>query len=224
MVQCGAKLNTTPSRDTPRIPKESHLTELQNLEVLSVTADQATFLRDFLLQRVEEAHIVTMRVLSSIPDSMGEYRTSPKARTARDLARHIVDTELLLLDGIVRGEFGRGENDRHNLPTDLSDLADYYEERFTAGLDAVRRLNVKKLTTYLSFYGVFRHPAVVYLTFLHDHTVHHRGQLSAYAREVGSKISMLKGRNGDMVSINQPAMKYLWTERQLPALELANAA
>ena len=189
-----------------------------------MTTEQATFLRDFLLQRVEEAHIVTMRVLSSIPDSMGEYRPSPKARTARDLARHIVDTELLLLDGIVRGSFERDENGRDNLPNDLSDLANYYEDRFTAGLDAVRRLNVKKLMTYLSFYGVFRHPAVVYLTFLHDHTVHHRGQLSSYAREVGSKISMLKGRNGDMVSINQPAMKYLWTERQLPALELANAA
>jgi uncharacterized damage-inducible protein DinB len=189
-----------------------------------LTTDQATFLRDFLLQRVEEAHIVTMRVLSSIPDSMGEYRPSPKARTARDLARHIIDTELLLLNGIVRGSFERDEHDRHNLPSNLSDLADYYEEQFTAGLDQVRRLTVKKLTTFLSFYGVFRHPAVVYLTFLHDHTVHHRGQLSAYAREVGSKISMLKGRNGDMVTINQPAMKYLWTERQQPSLELANAA
>jgi hypothetical protein len=54
--------------------------------------------------------------------------------------------------------------------------------------------------------------------------VHHRGQLSGYAREVGSKISMLKGKNGDLVSINQPAMKYLWTERQWAGQELAAAA
>lgn len=189
-----------------------------------MTTDQATFLRDFLLQRVEEAHIVTMRVLSSIPDSMGEYRPSPKARTARNLAQHIVDTELLLLNGIISGSFDRDEDQRHGLPIEMSELTDYYEVQFTAGLDAVRRLNVKKLTTYLSFYGVFRHPAVVYLTFLHDHTVHHRGQLSAYAREVGSKISMLKGKNGDRVSINQPAMKYLWTERQWADQGLANAA
>ena len=46
------------------------------------------------------------------------------------------------------------------------------------------------------------------LTFLHDQTVHHRGQLSSFAREMGSKISMLKGRNGERVSITQPAMKY----------------
>src|SRR5262249_36631374 len=107
-----------------------------------MTTDQATFLRDFLLQRVEEAHIVTMRVLTSIPDSMGEYRPSPKARTARDLAQHIIDTELLLLNGIVRGSFERDEDHRHNLPNNMSDLADYYEERFTAGLDRVRQLTI----------------------------------------------------------------------------------
>src|SRR5262245_21119588 len=106
----------------------------------------------------------------------------------------------------------------------MSQMAEYYEERFGKSLESVRKLNVKKLTNYLSFYGVFRYPAVVYLTFLHDHTVHHRGQLSSYAREMRSKISMLRGRNGDRVSINQPAMKYLWAERGWSETELANAA
>jgi hypothetical protein len=41
---------------------------------------------------------------------------------------------------------------------------------------------------------------------------------------MGSKISMLKGRNGDSVSINQPAMKYLWAERTWSEAALANAA
>ncbi len=189
-----------------------------------MTTEQATFLRDFLIQRVEEAHIVTMRVLSSIPDSMGDYRPSAKSRTARDLARHIIDTELLLLNGIVRGSFDRDETERDDLPFHMHELTDYYEDQFTRSVEAIRKMSVKKLTAYLSFYGVFRHPAVVFLTFLHDHTVHHRGQLSAYAREVGSKISMLKGPNGDMVSINQPAMRYLWTERQWEPVALANAA
>jgi hypothetical protein len=41
---------------------------------------------------------------------------------------------------------------------------------------------------------------------------------------MGSKISMLKGRNGDRVSISQPAMKYLWAERNWPDADLATAA
>lgn len=190
-----------------------------------MTSEQATFLRDFLLQRVEEAHIVTMRVLRSIPDYQCDFRPNPSSRSARELAWHIVSTELQLLGGIVSGSFSRDEDELQEPPTNMSELTEFYENQFTSGLESIRKLNVKKLTNYLSFYGVFRYPAVVYLTFLHDHTMHHRGQLSAYAREMGSKISMLKGRNGDMVSITQPAMKYLWAERSdWSTAELANAA
>ena len=189
-----------------------------------MTSEQASFLRDFLLNRVEDAHIVTLRVLRSIPDYHCDYRPNPNSRSARELAWHIVSTELQLLSGIASGSFSRDDDDMESPPESMSQMAEYYEERFDKGLESIRKLNVKKLTNYLSFYGVFRYPAVVYLTFLHDHTVHHRGQLSSYAREMGSKISMLKGRNGDSVSINQPAMKYLWAERILSDAALANAA
>jgi uncharacterized damage-inducible protein DinB len=189
-----------------------------------MTSEQASFLRDFLLNRAEEAHIVTLRVLRSIPDYQCDYRPNPKSRSARELAWHIVSTELQLLGGIATGSFSRDDDEMETPPESMSKLAEYYEERFSKRLESIRKLNVKKLTNYLSFYGVFRYPAVVYLTFLHDHTVHHRGQLSSYAREMGSKISMLKGRNGDNVSINQPAMKYLWAERIWSDAALANAA
>ena len=189
-----------------------------------MTSEQASFLRDFLINRVEEAHIVTLRVLRSIPDYQCDYRPNPNSRSARELAWHIVSTELQLLSGIASGSFSREDDEIEEPPASMSELAEYYENRFGKGLETIRKLNVKKLTNYLSFYGVFRYPAVVFLTFLQDHTVHHRGQLSSYAREMGSKISMLKGRNGERVSITQPAMKYLWAERDWPDGELANAA
>jgi uncharacterized damage-inducible protein DinB len=189
-----------------------------------MTSEQAFFLRDFLLNRVEEAHIVTLRVLRSIPDYHCDYRPKPKSRSARELAWHIVSTEIQLLGGIASGSFSRDDDEMQESPATMSELAEYYEREFSAGLESIRKLNVKKLTNYLSFYGVFRYPAVVYLTFLQDHTAHHRGQLSSYAREMGSKISMLKGRNGDRVSITQPAMRYLWAERGWSEKEFANAA
>lgn len=189
-----------------------------------MTSEQASFLRDFLLNRVEEAHIVTLRVLRSIPDYQCDYRPNPSSRSARELAWHIVSTELQLLSGIANGSFSRDGVEIESLPESMSEMAKYYEEGFGKRLESIRKLNDKKLTNYLSFYGVFRYPAVVYLTFLHDHTVHHRGQLSSYAREMGSRISMLKGCNGDNVSINQPAMKYLWAERSWSEAGLATAA
>lgn len=191
-----------------------------------MTTEQALFLRDFLLQRVEEAHLVTMRVLCSIPEMQSDYRPHPWSRSAREMALHIVETELMLLNGIARGKFKREEDEDNPLSLmTIADLSEYYDEQFAAAVERVRKLSVKQLTPYLSFYGVFRHPAVVFLTFLHDHTVHHRGQLSAYVREMGAKISLIKGLDGSFVSMGQPAMKYLWTERpSYDVSELARAA
>ncbi|MGE0883871.1 MAG: DinB family protein [Blastocatellales bacterium] len=189
-----------------------------------MTTEQALFLREFLLQRIEEAHLVTLRVLSSIPEAQSDYRPSNYARSAREMACHIINTELILMNGIVTGSFNRSACDLPDPQMSMSEMIAYYDDRFVEGIEAIRKLTVKKLTPYLSFYGVFRHPAVVFLTFLHDHTVHHRGRLSDYIREMGAKVSMIKGVDGSFVSMGQPAMKYLWTERSWEEDDLARAA
>lgn len=189
-----------------------------------MTTEQALFLRDFLLQRIEEAHLVTLRVLSSIPEAQSDYRPTKGARSAREMACHIVSTELILINGIVSGAFSRSACDLPDPQMDLREMIAYYDDRFIEGIESIRKMTVKKLTSYLSFYGVFRHPAVVFLTFLHDHTVHHRGRLSDYVREMGSKVSMLRSVDGNFVSMGQPAMKYLWTERSWEQDDLARAA
>lgn len=189
-----------------------------------MTTEQALFLRDFLLQRIEEAHLVTLRVLSSIPDAQSDYRPTRGSRSAREMACHIINTELILINGIASGSFSRSACDLPDPQMDLKEMIAYYDDRFVEGIEAIRKMTVKKLTSYLSFYGVFRHPAVVFLTFLHDHTVHHRGRLSDYVREMGAKVSMLRSVDGNFVSMGQPAMKYLWTERTWEQDELARAA
>ncbi|MBS1789898.1 MAG: DinB family protein [Acidobacteria bacterium] len=189
-----------------------------------MTTEQALFLRDFLLQRIEEAHLVTLRVLSSIPEAQSDYRPTKGSRSAREMACHIINTELILINGIVSGSFSRSVCDLPDPQMDLREMIAHYDDRFVEGIEAIRKITVKKLTSYLSFYGVFRHPAVVFLTFLHDHTVHHRGRLSDYVREMGSKVSMLRSVDGNFVSMGQPAMKYLWTERTWEQDDLARAA
>lgn len=189
-----------------------------------MTTEQALFLRDFLLQRIEEAHLVTLRVLSSLPEAQSNYRPTHRSRSAREVACHIVNTELILLNGIVSGSFNRSACDLPDPQLDMCELIAEYDDRFVQGIEAIRKLTVKKLTSYLSFYGVFRHPAVVFLTFLHDHTVHHRGRLSDYIRDMGSKVSMIRSVDGNFVSMGQPAMKHLWVERAWEEGELAKAA
>ena len=40
----------------------------------------------------------------------------------------------------------------------------------------------------VNFYGVFNLPAVLYLGFLNNHSIHHRGELATYLRPMGSKV------------------------------------
>src|SRR5262250_3172866 len=103
-----------------------------------MTSEQASFLRDFLLNRVEEAHIVTLRVLRSIPDYQCEYRPNPKSRSARELAWHIVSTELQLLGGIASGSFSKEDDDGQDPPSNMSELAEFYERQFAGGLELIR--------------------------------------------------------------------------------------
>jgi uncharacterized damage-inducible protein DinB len=189
-----------------------------------MTTEQTLFLRDFLVQRIEEAHLVTLRILSSLPEAQSEYRPTHRSRSAREVACHIINTELMLLNGIATGNFSRSACDLPDNELDMNELIAEYDDRFVQGIEAIRKLTVKKLTSYLSFYGVFRYPAVVFLTFLHDHTVHHRGRLSDYIRDMGSKVSMIRSADGNFVSMGQPAMKHLWVERAWEESELAKAA
>src|SRR5262245_65690698 len=115
-----------------------------------MTSEQAFFLRDFLLNRAEEAHIVTLRVLRSIPDYQCEYRPNPNSRSARELAWHIVSTELQLLNGIASGSFSRDDDEMEYSPANMSELAEYYEERFGKWLESVKTLKIKKMTNELS--------------------------------------------------------------------------
>ena len=116
-----------------------------------MTTEQALFLREFLLQRVEEAHLVTLRVLSSIPEMQSDYRPTKRSRSAREMACHIINTELILMNGIVSGSFSRSACDLPDPQMDMRDMIAYYDDRFVESIEAVRRLTVKKLTTPLSF-------------------------------------------------------------------------
>ena len=54
-----------------------------------------------------------------------------------------------------------------------------------------------KLTPTLSFFGAFNWPAVQFIGFANNHSIHHRGQLAAYLRAMGSKVPNIYGPSAD---------------------------
>ena len=51
----------------------------------------------------------------------------------------------------------------------------------------------------IELFGVYKMPAVAYLSMALRHSIHHRGQLSSYARAMGGKVPAIYGPSADSV-------------------------
>lgn len=160
----------------------------------AMTPEFALGLRDFLLSGVESEFPTTKKVVAAVP--AGDYRPDPKSKTAAELAKHIVEVEVQFLHEIANLEF-KFEPAFKDMPTDIAGLVKWYETEFPKGVQRVRQMTGEQLVTPVDFYGMMKMPAVVYLTFVEKHSIHHRGQLATYLRPMGGKVPGIYGGSAD---------------------------
>jgi uncharacterized damage-inducible protein DinB len=138
---------------------------------------------------------ITKRVIAAVPDDKSDYRPDPNARTAKELAWHIANTDVQFLDGIADLQFKMESPE--NKPQTSAEIVAWYEENMKRGIARVQALSGEQLTTPVEFFGVFNLPAVAYLGFLNNHSIHHRGELATYLRPMGSKVPSIYGGSYD---------------------------
>jgi uncharacterized damage-inducible protein DinB len=161
--------------------------------------EQATFLRDFFAQSLEQEAQITRRVLAAVPATGNDYRPDPKSRTGLELAWHIASSDAWFLEGIFAAEFDLSK-EPVAVPADIrsgADVVAYYEKSYIARITEVRKLDGAALTKVVNFAGLFDFPLVVYLALLNNHQIHHRGQLSSYLRAMGAKVPSIYGGSAD---------------------------
>lgn len=160
----------------------------------------ATF-RDLLVAGLRDEAKLTAQVISAIPEASRDYRPDPKARTAFELAWHIASSEVWFTEAIGDLNFEKMyENEKNETklrPANVGAIVKWYETNLNAALEGVRKLSPKQLNTALNFFGVYNLPAFHYLLFSKSHTIHHRGQLAAYLRPMGSKVPSIYGGSAD---------------------------
>jgi uncharacterized damage-inducible protein DinB len=83
------------------------------------------------------------------------------------------------------------------VPPKISDILSWYETNYADRIAKLKALPADKLTQVIPAFGVFELPAVMYLNFMLMHMAHHRGQLSAYLRPMGSKVPRIYGGSAD---------------------------
>jgi uncharacterized damage-inducible protein DinB len=138
---------------------------------------------------------ITKKVIAAVPDAASNYKHDPNGRTAKDLAWHLANTDVQFLDGIADLKFTMA-NPEHK-PETSAEVVAWYDENMKRGVARVAAMTPEQLLTPVNFVGVFNLPAVLYLGFLNNHSIHHRGELATYLRPMGAKVPSIYGGSYD---------------------------
>jgi uncharacterized damage-inducible protein DinB len=165
-----------------------------------MTSDQATFLAGQMVDLMREEFPATCKVLAAVKDDTRDYKPDPKSRSAWELATHLATADIWFLDSVIGGAFNFDPEAAKAAEAQFKTVADvvaFYEKTLPAKLDAVTAMSAEHMTRTVDFFGMFQRPAVSFLGFANNHSVHHRGQLAAYLRALGSKVPDIYGPSAD---------------------------
>ena len=160
-----------------------------------MSPEQGKIFLNFFVGGIEQESQTTRKVIASVPDDKKGYRPSEKSMTAHELAWHIPESEIWFLKSVADGAFAMPDGNAPK-PETIGDILNWYEKNLGEQMARLKALPAESLVKTLPFFGM-EQPAVMYLTFLTHHSVHHRGQLSAYLRPMGAKVPSIYGGSAD---------------------------
>jgi len=152
-------------------------------------------MRAMMLDGITREAEITKKVIAAVPDAASSYKPDPNARTAKELAWHIANSDIQFLDGIADMKFNMESPETK--PQTSAEVVAWYDENMKRGVARVAAMTAEQLMTPVSFFNVFNYPAVAYLGFLNNHSIHHRGELATYLRPMGSKCPSIYGGSYD---------------------------
>jgi len=158
---------------------------------------QATFLLQMALPALKNEHRITRKIIEAVPAEQGDYRPDAVSKSALELAWHIASAENFFMDAVAAGRFDYERGARPDAVRNAADVALWYGAAFQANFDRLTRLSSEQLLKVVDFRGAFQYPAVLYLQFALNHSIHHRGQLSVYLRPMGAKVPSIYGESFD---------------------------
>jgi uncharacterized damage-inducible protein DinB len=151
--------------------------------------------RAMMLDGIAREAEITKKVIGAVPDAKAEHRPDPHARTAKELMWHLANSDVQFLDGIADMKFNM-ETPEHK-PQTAAEVVAWYDKNMQRGVARVAAMSAQQLLTPVEFFGVFNLPAVLYLGFLNNHSIHHRGELATYLRPMGAKVPSIYGGSFD---------------------------
>ena len=164
---------------------------------MDLQPQQAAFMLQMFLPAIKNESKTTKRVIEAVPVDKGDYAPDPISMKALDLCWHIAFAEHMFYSGVANGQFDYSNSKRPDNVKNSADVARWYEETFARDFEALTKMSPESLLKSINFAGRFDYPAIQYVQFGMVHTIHHRGQLSAYLRPMGAKVPAIYGESYD---------------------------
>jgi len=95
-----------------------------------ITPEQARFLLAFLQPSLKNEHTLTRKVIEAIPLEKGDYRPEAVAKTALELAWHVVASEKRFLRAVCSGAFDFSPMPRPETVRNSAQIAAWFDEDF----------------------------------------------------------------------------------------------
>jgi len=167
--------------------------------------EQAMAALHMALPAIQKEQQTTRSVIEAIPLNNGDYRPETVAKTALELAWHIVAAEHRFYSGVAAGEFDFTPRPRPEDVKNSADIGKLYGEMSKKDLEALKKVSGEQLAKMIDFRGMFQLPAVGFLDLGLRHSIHHRGQLSTYLRPAGGKVPAIYGESYDSAEAKKAA-------------------
>ena len=162
-----------------------------------------TRIADSILMEMDQEAETTRRLFEVIPDDKLSWRPHPKARSLGELAMHVAMipgsvAELAALDSKEAGTFPE-DPEATSRAQILAVFAESLEKgkSIVASTDDTRAMEEWKLTQNGATLMAMPR-AAFWRAILLNHNYHHRGQLSAYLRELDVELPSIYGPSADV--------------------------
>lgn len=162
-----------------------------------------------ILPEFDHETATTRTLLERVPEAMAEWKPHVKSMSLGQLAMHIANLPQWASITLERTEFDTNPPDGPRITTPTFQSASHLLQSYDAGLTAARARLAR--TTDAEFMvpwtlksggkKMFSMPRVaVFRSFILNHAVHHRGQLSVYLRLLDVPIPNIYGPTADTQS------------------------
>ena len=165
-----------------------------------MTPDQAKAAAEMFATLWQDEFPATCQVLAAVKDENREYKPDAKSRTAWQLATHIATADVWFIESITSGKFHFDREHAAKLEgsfSDINDVVEFYRGNFPEKLRALASMPAADMTETIDFFNIMKRSRAAWIGFANNHSVHHRGQLAAYLRAMGSKVPNIYGPSAD---------------------------